>query len=832
MNTFLLLLQLNEGDNTVTRTHTVDTFVSDPSPIVIPTLQSPHFFDYFTDIGVNRNLWSNVFGNLDTEDGILTLTNPSNYTGYNGIGSAYRYNFTGKFAKAEIVAAGNQSLTSWGLVPIQIETNSNGAENAIAVQVSGGNLQAFYNNSFSFNLVDQITYNASIHKFVRIRESSGTIFYDWSTDNDSWTNFASVTNPHTVTDCRISIVAGTWQNETATSGQIAMFETDLLQGIEWSGYRWNKRLAEGAPHYNGNWSADNVIGPDGNGHLLLKITNPTDNSPIAAEIVSNSTGWGYGVYYCVTEVDMSALPKSAVFGGMFTFDSGALPTNNEIDANEASAWGGGPSQTWPVVLNHTYWIPDGSNRTSVEAGNVTAPSVAIHTHRMIWEEGKITWDSWEGIGTNGTLINHSEATDDIPVPRAERVHFNVWVFDGNDGNPDTVPETEVVLRQFAYEEESFETNTASHSIDTLVSEGTAEETETHTVDTLARAEQTITHSVDILVRSESTATHTVDTLTRLEQTTTHTTDMLVRVALTNTHTVDTLTRAEQTATHTVDTLARAETTSTHTLDTLVLAEQEASHTIDTLVSEPETGCFLLKEDGDFILQENGDKILLESCPGDEVVETHTVDTFVRTEATQTHTVDTLARGEQTSTHTVDTLTRAEATNTHTIDTLVRASVTNTHTADTLVRAAVTSTHTVDNLVRITATQTHTTDNLVRATETATHSIDTVVSVPGDELYQHTVDTNVRAVQDNTHTVDTNVYQTATATHSVDNLIRASVVTDHTIDVLVRDDTGAGNIKYWDGSAWQIKQLKHWDGTAWVDAPLKRWNGVDWELITY
>jgi hypothetical protein len=385
---------------------------------------------------------------------------------------------------------------------------------------------------------------------------------------------------------------------------------------------------------------------------------------------------------------------------------------------------------------------------------------------------------------------------------------------------------------------------------------------------------TETHTIDTLARAEATATHTVDTLVKNIQTDTHTIDTLAKVAETATHTIDTLTRAEQTNSHTVDTLAREEVITDHTIDTLILAEVEASHTIDTLVSEPETGCFLLKEDGDFILQENGDKILLESCPVDSETVTHTADTLVRAEETQTHTVDTLARaeqtvthtvdtlarasatqnhtvdtlarveqtathtadtlvrGEQTSTHTVDTLARAEQTNTHTIDTLARADVTNTHTVDALVRATATQTHTVDTLVRITATQTHTIDNLVRATETATHSIDTVVSVPGDELYQHTVDTNVRAVQDNTHTVDTNVYQTATATHTVDSLVRASVVTDHTIDVLVRDDTGTGNIKYWNDTDWEVKQLKCWDGATWVDAPLKRWNGVDWELITY
>ena len=36
-----------------------------------------------------------------------------------------------------------------------------------------------------------------------------------------------------------------------------------------------------------------------------------------------------------------------------------------------------------------------------------------------------------------------------------------------------------------------------------------------------------------------------------------------------------------------------------------------------------------------------------------------------------------------------------------------------------------------------------------------------------------------------------------------------------------------NLKYWDGSSWQVKTLKYWDGESWVAKTLKYWDGATW-----
>lgn len=40
-------------------------------------------------------------------------------------------------------------------------------------------------------------------------------------------------------------------------------------------------------------------------------------------------------------------------------------------------------------------------------------------------------------------------------------------------------------------------------------------------------------------------------------------------------------------------------------------------------------------------------------------------------------------------------------------------------------------------------------------------------------------------------------------------------------------SAGGNLRRWDGTAWQGTTVKRWDGGAWVTASVRRWDGVSW-----
>jgi hypothetical protein len=369
-------------------------------------------------------------------------------------------------------------------------------------------------------------------------------------------------------------------------------------------------------------------------------------------------------------------------------------------------------------------------------------------------------------------------------------------------------------------------------------------TDTHTTDTLVLAQNTATHTVDALSYTQDTATHTVDTLAYTTATSTHTIDALVLARNTDTHTVDTLVYTRDTSTHTADTLVFDSHTDTHTVDTAVYAQGTSTHTVDTYVQED--GCFLVQENGDYLLAENQDRILLETCPAGTYTSAHTVDTLVLNTATDTHTVDTLVKAEVTATHSVDTLVLEQDTVAHTVDALVRTDNTDTHTVDTLAYSRETDDHTVDTLVKTQATDTHTVDALVLAQATDTHTVDTLALARTEASHTvdtltlaqntatHTVDTYVaeQGVEVSTHSIDLLVLAEESQTHTIDLVVAEQSTTEHSIDTYVSEAVSTGNIKRWNGTAWEVKQLKRWNGSTWVAQPIKRWNGSTWETITY
>lgn len=224
--------------------------------------------------------------------------------------------------------------------------------------------------------------------------------------------------------------------------------------FSWKGFNWEKRSWGGAPQYNQAFDPANVGNPDANGYVSLKVTNPTGESPVGAEFQSTREGFGYGTYSTTVEKDLSVLQKELVWGCLFTYDPAAAPGYNEIDLCEASAWGGGASygESWPVSQGHGYWFdatkPPGTGNNTITFDVTDSP---ITTHRMVWEPGRITYETFAGEGYAGPLLKRTVLEGStVPVPARERVHFNLWVTGGGGGDPAHVKQEQVVVRDFSF----------------------------------------------------------------------------------------------------------------------------------------------------------------------------------------------------------------------------------------------------------------------------------------------------------------------------------------------------------------------------------------------
>lgn len=222
----------------------------------------------------------------------------------------------------------------------------------------------------------------------------------------------------------------------------------------WKGFNWEKRFWGGAPQYNKAFSASNVSNPDANSYITMTLTNPTGDAPVGAEFQSTRQGFGYGTYTTIVEKDLTSLQKEVVWGCLFTYDPQAAPGYNEIDLCEASAWGGGGSygQSWPVTQGHGYWFdatkPPGEGNNTTVFGVTPAP---VTTHRMVWEAGRISFETFAGEGFGGNLLKRTVLEGaTVPVPAKERIHFNLWVTGGGGGDPAHVKPESVVIRDFSF----------------------------------------------------------------------------------------------------------------------------------------------------------------------------------------------------------------------------------------------------------------------------------------------------------------------------------------------------------------------------------------------
>ncbi len=220
--------------------------------------------------------------------------------------------------------------------------------------------------------------------------------------------------------------------------------------FSWSGHQWYARdssFRSGGPGQGGNWSRSNVV-VRADGSLDLKITNPRGDSPVAAEIVSRET-FGHGTYQVTAEGDFAHLPPAYVFG-VLTFDwtsTAVGPGFNEIDAGEVSSWG----RTTPPTVTHTYY-PDAGGARSV--GVTPWPSnLTQATFRLVWQPEALTFQVYAGPAPTGRPF--SEVTvraADVPTPKSEAVHINLWdgVWDGKPPNGQHSPPVSIRLTRFTH----------------------------------------------------------------------------------------------------------------------------------------------------------------------------------------------------------------------------------------------------------------------------------------------------------------------------------------------------------------------------------------------
>lgn len=181
------------------------------------------FYDDFED-GVIGSIWTDGGQDPDTvvteSGGTLNFAYDGSGTGY----STYRstsstLNFTGTRTIFEVVSRGH-TQSGWQL---WFEVHGNNSDtNEVKFGIDGTQLQAWKDVGGTQTNLANATWNATTMRYLGIRETSGTTYWEYSSDALTWTTLHSAANPITMTGGYLLVVCGVYSAVSATTGKVGM----------------------------------------------------------------------------------------------------------------------------------------------------------------------------------------------------------------------------------------------------------------------------------------------------------------------------------------------------------------------------------------------------------------------------------------------------------------------------------------------------------------------------------------------------------------------------------------------------------------------------------
>ena len=205
--------------------------------------------------------------------------------------------------------------------------------------------------------------------------------------------------------------------------------------IVWGGLTWDIKTSRSAVGPGPNVFAKSNVSVDASGALHLRIAKDTSGRWTCAEIIGPAS-YGYGTYTFTLDSPVNALDPNVVLG-LFTWSDKALYAHRELDI-EVARWGNAADPNAQYVVQPY----DAANHLH----RFTLPVTSSSTHRFTWRQGKVTWDSYDAGG--GLIASYEYTGSDVPKSGDERVHLNLWLFNG--AAPLNGSSVDVVVRSFSF----------------------------------------------------------------------------------------------------------------------------------------------------------------------------------------------------------------------------------------------------------------------------------------------------------------------------------------------------------------------------------------------
>lgn len=171
--------------------------------------------DNFDDNSIDTAKWTSYASSAtvaETGQGVVvTLAGSTGGSNYAGLYSVNQYNLTSDYTQVRVTTVPNPATGAQAIFKVQKDNN-----NVLVFAIAGGTL--YYQKNVAgggYTNIDTDTYSATDHRYLRLREASGTTYFDTSPDSITWTNRASLANPFAITEVTQEVSGGTYQSETS-----------------------------------------------------------------------------------------------------------------------------------------------------------------------------------------------------------------------------------------------------------------------------------------------------------------------------------------------------------------------------------------------------------------------------------------------------------------------------------------------------------------------------------------------------------------------------------------------------------------------------------------
>lgn len=189
-----------------------DIMFAETNTVISPKIETLQ--DDFNDNSLDINKWnySNQVTEINNELEITTTTT----AGYYFLHSLNKYDLTSSYVFVKLVID-NPSLV-YNNTGFWVWTSNN----QLLFQVVGNILYANTIIGTTQTTINTAIYNSTNHKWLRIRESGGIIYWDYSASGILWTNFAYVTNSGTINNMTVELSVE--RTQTAPGTTISRFD--------------------------------------------------------------------------------------------------------------------------------------------------------------------------------------------------------------------------------------------------------------------------------------------------------------------------------------------------------------------------------------------------------------------------------------------------------------------------------------------------------------------------------------------------------------------------------------------------------------------------------